>query len=169
MRREIWILLIFISGFLFYYYQINPSCEKAEKFSVAAIRTFFFILLYVILCIYSFHIEKIKGNYSKLKKLADRIITTLAPIVLPLILFHAYADNCGFNATIISNILLLLILLLTIDLKSNIRKSIIQFYETKINKFGSDLFFRYPPREMSDIYTQLIIVAIIVFLIALIN
>ena len=69
--------------------------------------------------------------------------------------------ECSFNFNYISLLAIALLSFAIIDRSGIIRKQIVEDFEGRTNGRGGDLFFQYPPENISDIYFKISLIMII--------
>jgi hypothetical protein len=170
MKKEIWFSLIFVLSFCFYYTgTVGSTCTIIEKMGFVGMHVLIFLFLYYIVCIYVFHIEKLKGSYKKGKITYFNLILAFIPPFFPVLLLGALKTDCHFNLELVSLITLLPLLILLMDGSGSIREKIVEDFEARTNGNGGDLFFHYPPRRIDDIYFKVLIFLLLFFMLIIIN
>lgn len=170
MKDAIWFLFIFVFSFCFYYTgSVGPSCMGIEKIGFTGSHVIIFMSLYYIACIYVFHIEYLKGSYKKGNLTFFSLLLAFLPILFPFLLFDVIKTDCHFDVELISFIFLLPLITFVLDRNGSIRKKIVEDFEARTNCNGGDLFFRYPPRSIDDIYKKIFIFVLLFVILITIN
>ena len=156
--KELWLLLNLIAAFGLYY-DGELLTISIEDIGATGIKAVFFILVYAISSIYLYHGYRLVNRPSAKPRFVLPAIQLGVSILVPILLFGGGIENPS-----LANLASLLILVaLDFDYRGQIRERISALYDQWLGRanYRSDLFLRYPPKSLSDIYVQLIFITIV--------
>jgi len=165
--KSIWFILIFLTASFFYtsiYTLTHDDIEEIRSIGFIGIHVFFLLLLYAICTIYFFHVKKIldiESSPCNLTKFCIVFFSIFVPIV---VVGESQVVSINFNfKTTFSTVTLCLLLF---DYKDKMAFFIVELYEKRVQGCCNDMFLKYPPEKLSDIYVQLFLWGIIIILLS---